>query len=65
MTVAIYNPAPVDKLGEKENKKSQYFIDVRSRVPEGRHAECAKALGAFAQQLHPLVVLHKAEVPVS
>ena len=42
----------------------KYILDLSCRVQEGKHVEGALAVGSFAQQLLPLVVLHKAELPV-
>ncbi len=43
----------------------KWVMDVSTRVPEGKHVEGAKAVGSFAQRLMPLIVLQRAEVPIT
>ncbi len=52
--------SPGDLSSAPVSPSASYIVDVRTRVPEGRHVEGAKALGLFGLCLGHLVSLRKA-----
>lgn len=56
---------PGNPESQTRNATDKYIIDVSTRVPEGKHVEGARALGAFGQTLRPYVILQRAEMPMA
>ena len=61
---SLAQPGMLDRQVAAPVACHKYILDLSCRVQEGKHVEGALAVGSFAQQLLPLVVLHKAELPV-
>lgn len=55
---------PGNPESQTRNATDKYIVDVSTRVPEGKHSEGARALGAFGQMLRPYAILQRADAPM-
>lgn len=56
---------PGNPEGPSRAVAEKYLVEVSTRVPEGKHLEGARAIGAFGGSLQPLVSLRKADRPMA